>query len=158
MLKKVFYRYFESFTKILFDCIFLGCNCYCCTICPFLYLHEVLNHWLNVCLETASLFHSSKCPYKCNRYPNCESQVKLANFSSALPTLPTTLRVLSVASMSTLNMIFTVSGKMRRSLQPCVFFIISMYVWVCHIWHVYLGCTFPLALESKLCSKFWHGI
>ena len=136
MLKKVFYRYFKSFTKSLFDCIFLGCNCYCCTICPFLYLHEVLNHWLNVCLETASLFHSSKCPYKCNRYSTCESQLKLANFSSALPTLPTTLRVVRCINVNIEHDFYSIWQNEEISWTMCVF----------HNQYVCLGMSYMVCL------------
>ena len=40
--------YCETFT--LFDCIFLPCNCYCCTTCLFLHRPEFFNYLLIACV------------------------------------------------------------------------------------------------------------
>lgn len=56
-------RYCEPFIKSLFDCIFFGCDCYCCTICLFCSSPTLQTTcWLyNLKQLTFNCFHSSKC-------------------------------------------------------------------------------------------------
>ena len=79
-----------------------------------------LTLWPTVSLEVASLqdlFRSGKDPcmcHKCLSYTSCQFLLNQAStpsfFTSALPTLLTTLRALSLDSMSRLNVILTVFG------------------------------------------------
>ena len=77
-----------------------------------------------------------------------EPSISTFFFRSDLPTLFTTLRVLSVDVMSRLNVILTVSGIITWSLEPCGISI-SM-CWLQYAMHVDFGYMFSFAFEGIL--------